>query len=154
MGRGAFKRGDFAGAAGKWAAGYSGAGEAIRKGIQNPKQSPTQAAIAAKDRMIAGINEAVSSGRWQNGLQASGDAGWQKGMTDKTIPSLGTRANAGKQHYAAFAQAWGGAVAAQANSLPPRGTFDQNLQRSTAMNTWMHQQKGKYRHMWRGGAGG
>lgn len=153
MGRGAWKRGQFSASADKWASGYSAAGPNILKGIQTPKRSPTQAAIAAKDRMLAGINDAVSSGRWANALSAAGDAGWQAGMTNKTVPSLSTRATAGKGHYAAFAQGYGGAVVAQANSLPPRGDFGANMQRAQQMAQWQHQNRGKYRKMWRGGTG-
>lgn len=153
MGRGAWKRGEFGKSADNWAAGYTASGPAIAKGIQQPKRSPTQAAIAAKDRMVAGINEAVASGRWQNALAAAGDAGWQEGMTKKTIPSLATRATAGKAHFSAFAAGYGGAVVAQAQSLPPRGDFNANMARSQAMAQWQHQNKGKYRKMWRGGAG-
>lgn len=138
-------------AAQAWAAGYTASGAAIAAGVANPRVDPTQAAIAQQATLLQNFNAAVSSGQWAAGLRKSGLAGWQAGMTQKTIPSLGTRATAGQPHYLAFLQQWGPAVEAQVAALPARGDYNANKQRANAMMDWEHSQRGKYRKLWRGG---
>lgn len=53
------------------------------KGALNPKRSPTAAAVASQDAMLAGINDAVTSGRWKKNLETSGDAAFMQGIRDK-----------------------------------------------------------------------
>lgn len=152
MARGAWKRGDFATAARNWATGYTASGPALIAGVKAPKRSPTQAAVGAKDRMVSGFNASVSDGTWERNITRSGDQGWMAGMTLFANSGLGTKATKGTPHYQAFAQAYGPAVVQQAQALPPRGSFEQNQQRSAQLNTWQHSQKGKFKGAWRGGA--
>lgn len=151
MGKGAWKKGNFQGSAQNWAQGYSNAGANLAAGVNNPTRDPTQAAIAAKDSMLAGINQAVQSGAWASGLQRAGLAGWQQGMKAYAQTGLATKAQKGQPRYAAFAQSYGPAITAQASSLPPRGPAGTNQARSAQINDWAHSQRGKYRHAWRGG---
>lgn len=153
MSKGSWKRGDFAGSAQRWSQGYTGAGPAITKGIAAPKRSPTASAVAAQDQLVSNFNQAVSSGRWAANLRRAGDQGWASGMTLFANSGLGTKATKGQPHFLAFAQQYGPAVLSQVQSLPQRGTFDQNQQRSAQLNQWAHQQKGKYKGAWRGAGG-
>lgn len=141
-------------AAQKWAQGYAGAGAAMAAGIANPAKDPTQAAIDQKNTMVTEWNKSITNGSWESALRNAGQAGWQAGMTQKTIPMLGQRATVGQPHYAAFLQSWMPAITAAVESLPPRGTFAQNQARSAAMQQWEHDQRGKFRKVWRTGAHG
>lgn len=152
MGRGAWKRGDFAGSGTRWSQGYANAGQNLIKGIAAPKRDPTQAAIAQKAALLAGFNSAVQSGQWEQGLARAGQAGWQAGMTQYAQTGLAAKAQKGQGHYTAFAQSYGQAIMGQVAGLPQRGPSGTNQQRSAAINDWAHQQRGKYRHAWRGGA--
>jgi hypothetical protein len=67
----------------KFSRNASAAASDYEKGAMNPKRSPTAGAIASKDAMLAGIQNAVSSGRWQKRLEASGDAAYTQGIKDK-----------------------------------------------------------------------
>lgn len=155
MGRGAWRRGQFAQSGQKWQSGYQNAGAAIQAGVQNPKQSPTNAAIAQVNTLITNLNAAFQGGSnsmWAQNLRRAGDQGWQAGMTAFAQAGLATKATKGGAHYAAFAQQYGPAVVQQANQLPARGDFAANMQRSQAMAQWEHSQRGKFRKLWRGGA--
>lgn len=157
MGRGAWKRGQFAQSGAKWQQGYQAAGPAIQAGVQNPKQSPTNAAIANVNTLIQNLNQAFAGGansQWAQALRRSGDAGWAAGMQQFAQAGLAAKAQKGQAHYAAFAQQYGPAVLQAAAALPARGDFAQNMQRAQNMAQWEHTQRGKYRKLWRGGAGG
>lgn len=149
-----YKSGNFQAMASKWSSGLQGSTEAIKAGIQNPKQSPTQAAVAAKDRMVSQFNASVTDKTWENNITRSGDAGWRDGILKTGLARLATGAAKGQQHWQAFAAQYGPAIEAQKQTLPARGDFATNQQRSAALNGWAHSQKGKYRKLWRGGAGG
>jgi len=153
MGRGRWKRGDFAGSGQAWQTGYTAAGPNLVKGVQNPKRSPTQAAIAAVNQLVQNWNAALAGGaqsQWAQGLQRSGDAGWQQGMQQFAATGLAAKAAKGAPHYIAFAQQYGPAAVQQAASLTPRADFATNQQRSAQMQQWEHNQRGKFRHLWRG----
>ena len=85
--------------------------------------------------------QAVSSGRWAQGVQNTGTGGWKAATTAKAANySTGFQAGASKQ-AAAIAKILQ-AEATIVNSLPPRGTFEQNVQRSVAVQTQLHALKG------------
>lgn len=140
--------------AANWAANYGASGAAMAKGVAQPSRDPTQAAIAQQSTMVSNWNAAVSSGQWASALAASGLAGWQAGMTQKTIPQLAQRAQVGQSHVAAFLNSWIPAVNQEVSSLPARGTYATNKQRLNTLLDWMHGQRGRYKHVWRSGAGG
>ena len=137
-------------AAQKWAANYSASGPEITAGVQNPRADPTAAAIANKNGWVQGVNRAATDGSWENGLRKAGQAGWQNGMMQKTIPSLATRAQAGLAHYQAFRNAWNTFLDSALPNLPARGTYEQNMARARSMADAQHAQHGKYRKLWRG----
>ncbi len=154
MGRGAWRRGQFTQSGQKWQAGYQNAGSAIQAGVQNPKQSPTNAAIAQVNTLVTNLTAAFQGGAqsmWAQNLRRAGDQGWAAGMNAFAQAGLSAKAQKGAAHYAAFAQQYGPAVIQQANSLPARGDFAANMQRAQAMAQWEHTQRGKYRKLWRGG---
>lgn len=138
-------------AAQKWAAGYSQAGPAIQRGVANPTRDPAQAAINAQNLLMTNWNNAVTSGRWAEGLARSGLAGWQAGMIGKTIPSLAARAQVGQAHYAAFLQQWIPPLQAMVQGMQPRGDYQTNRQRMLQVVDYMHSQRGRFRKVWRQG---
>lgn len=153
MGKGAWKKGNFAGSAKNWQTGYAGAQAALTAGVANPSRDPTAAAVAQQAALVSGFNAAVSSGMWANNLRAAGQATWQQGMQAYAATGLSTKAAKGAPRYQAFAAQYGPQVMSQVNSLPARGPAGSNQARSANMNDWQHAQRGKYRHAWRGGAG-
>lgn len=154
MGRGAWKRGDFAGSAKRWGSGYRGASQAIKDGVDKTDKDPTALAgehAADAVREYARVVTSDPNGPWRRGLARAGKAGWQKGMKDFADNGLGIKAEKGEKHFLPAAQALGQATMQQVAQLPARQATGNNDARVTQMNRWQHEQRGKYRKLWRGG---
>ena len=68
---------------GKWIERGAVSVDEYLKGVRNPKRSQSASAIAAQPLMLAGVTQAVTSGRWANKLRQSGDAGHLAGVEEK-----------------------------------------------------------------------
>lgn len=62
--------------------------EDMRAGINRVSDSPTAKAAAKADKMIAGIQEAVSSGKWGNRLRAVTLQDWKNAALNKGLPRV------------------------------------------------------------------
>lgn len=72
-----------------WAAKMAQAGDAYKKGVSATTQDPAEAAIAQQGRMLAGIQQAVGTGRWANGLRkAAAKGSWKAGALGKGADRL------------------------------------------------------------------
>ena len=60
-----------------WTAGASAKSQNYLDGVQGTTVDVVGNAIAAQGAMVAGFNQAVSSGRWANALSKVGTAGWK-----------------------------------------------------------------------------
>ena len=121
--------------ANKWANNIAQATDSIRQGVQAVTTAPTQLAAQAQDRYIAGVQRAVSTGKWQAGLQKVSLADWQNAMINKGIPRIGSGAAAAKTKFASFMTQFLPYVQQGVQQLQtmPRGTLDQNIQRAVFM---------------------
>lgn len=72
----------------KWKTNMGGAGEKMKAGVQAVTVSPTQAAAQAVDKYLAGVQDAVTSGRLVAGLQSVSTTDWQNSMIQKGIPNM------------------------------------------------------------------
>jgi type IV secretory pathway TrbL component len=95
--------------------------------------NPAQAAIAAKDRWIANLNDAAANGRYEAGLSKVTLAGWKQAATDKGASNMAAGARNGAAKVQANEQVMGPVRDAIVASLPPRGTIDQNIERAAQM---------------------
>lgn len=111
-------------------------------GVQSFQGDWAGATTAQQSAMLTNYQQAVSSGRWSQGVQRVGTQGWKSRTVAKVGNySTGFQAGASRQE-----QAIGKIIAAEQNivgSLPPRGTFEQNVQRSVAMQQALHALKGQ-----------
>jgi hypothetical protein len=81
-----------------WASKMAGAGDAYTKGIQSTTVDPAEAAIAQQPRMLSGIQQAVTSGRWAAGLRRAAAKGtWKTNAITKGAQRLATGALQAKQ---------------------------------------------------------
>lgn len=152
MPKGTWKRGQFAESAGNWQKGYAAAKANLTAGVANTPKDPTTAAVAQIDQLIAGFNAATTGGNssvWARNLLKAGKASWQAGMTAFAAAGLAAKAAKGQPHYAEFAQQYGSTLMGRVAALPPRGDFEANMTRSSTLNSWAHQNKGKYKKLWR-----
>jgi hypothetical protein len=92
--------------------------------------------------MLSNLTQAINSGRWAQGVQQVGTQGW-KSRTQSKIGNYTTGFSAGAARQAS---AIAKILAAEANivgSLPPRGTYEQNKARATAVMDGLHALRGQ-----------
>lgn len=77
----------------KWGERASGASEDYKKGALNTTKDQAAAAKAAIPIMKTALIKAIDSGRVAKGLDASGKAGWQRGITEKGASRYGEGVN-------------------------------------------------------------
>lgn len=150
------KLGAGAAAAGQaWNTGFQAGAATARQTITNNQSKSWVQGLQGKDASIgAAVAAAFSSGTWFRGVQTTGDQGWRDGMMNKGLANMAAGSARGAAHYGAFRQQWDPALQQQIATLPKRADYGTNKQRQSQLSDWMHSQKGKYRHLWRGGAGG
>lgn len=151
---GAWAKGQFGQTGQKWQQNYGNSQAALTSGVNAPRRSPTQAAIAQKSAMVAGFNQSVQSGVWETNLTRAGDPAWASGMKQYAATGLQNGAAKGAARVNAYANTVGPQVMQQVAALPARGAPGTNQQRSANLNNYMHQNKGKFKGAWRGGATG
>ena len=116
----------------KWSRNYTGSTEQMKQGANAVTVSPTQKAIQAKDRYIAGVTAAYNDGRYEAGLAKVTLADWREAYLTKGIPNAASGAKLGaiklERHEREFGPIRDQIIA----SLPPRGTREENIQRAVA----------------------
>lgn len=128
-------------AAEAWVASAGRAATNWAQGVQNYSGDWAGATTAQQNAMQTNWQQSVSSGAWARGVQNVGTQGWKSATQARSANfTTGFQAGATKQAtaIAKILQAEASIVAA----LPPRGTFEQNVQRSVAVQTALHAQKG------------
>ena len=102
-------------------------------GAQATTKDQAAAAIAGKANWAAGIQAAITGGRYEKGLSASGKSGWLKGVTEKGGNRFAEGVSAGASKYATNSGKYDSARTA-ADSLPrgPKGS-EQNFARAKAV---------------------
>lgn len=123
-------------AAARWASGLAGAGQKITEGIQSVTVAPGQAAARQKGAYVQGVT--ASADKWAKNTAAVPLGDWQAAAINKGVPRIASGAQASQSKFEAFMNKLLPAIANARASLPPRGTFDQNLARSAAMARALH----------------
>lgn len=90
----------------RWSRNLSNSTDKMREGIQSVTTSPTEAAIAAKDRYINGVQQAVADGRYERGLRAVTLQQWQEAFLTKGIQRISSGAQAAKPAVTKFMETW------------------------------------------------
>lgn len=72
----------------KWSRRLQAAAPDIQRGISRVDTSPTEAAAAKKDKMLANVTAAVQNGKWEAGLRRVTLSDWKKAATEKGIPRI------------------------------------------------------------------
>lgn len=134
-------------AASRWQTNASGAQQAYSDGVQQTQVDVVGRAVAQAGAMIQGVQQAVTSGRWQAGLQRVGNAGW-KAAVAKKASNYGTGIAAGSDKYAAAAAKLIPFLESQTASLPARvpGDVAGNINRRLLpLAQSLHQAKGQFK---------
>jgi hypothetical protein len=69
----------------KWTTVTPGRAQQYKEGVTTPRKSWSQATSDAKANYEAGIQASIANDSFSKGVEAAGDAGWQKGALDKGV---------------------------------------------------------------------
>lgn len=123
-------------AAKKWQSGFAGAGAAWQAGIEAVSVAPGQLAVAATPRYLAGVQQNVD--KWAARTGSVSLPAWKAAAIAKGPSRLAQGASVGMAKYQARIAAVLEAEKSIIASLPPRGTVEQNVQRSSQFQLEMH----------------
>lgn len=124
-------------AAQRWQQGFGAAGPKWAAGIESVTTPPGQLAAAAQARYLAGVQSNVS--KWQSRVASVTLQQWKQVSVDKGQGRLASGAQAGMAKYQQRIAAVLDAEKSIIAGLPPRGTVEQNIQRSSQFQMAMHQ---------------
>jgi hypothetical protein len=124
-------------AAQRWQQGFAGAGQRWADGIESVTVAPGQLAAAAQSRYLAGVQQNAS--KWASRVSQISLAQWKQQAVAKGQGRLASGATAGMAKYQQRIQQVLDTEKQIIGGLPPRGTVEQNIQRSAAFQLQMHQ---------------
>jgi hypothetical protein len=126
----------------RWKDGASTGQTRFVEGVQATTVDPTQLAIAAQAKLLAGFNDAVQSGRWARNLASVGAAGWKQATLAKAN-NYSTGISAGAGNYQSAMQTWGPIIDSAASQVAtmPNNSFADSLARMNAFATALHNAK-------------
>lgn len=125
-------------AAQRWQSGFGSAGQRWADGIEAVQVAPGQLAAAALPRYLAGVQ--ANAQKWASRSAGVTLAQWKQQAVSKGQARLASGAQAGMAKYQQRIGPVLDAIKTITAGLPPRGTVEQNIQRSSAFQLAMHQQ--------------
>lgn len=113
-----------------------------QEGVQATQVDVVGRAVAAQPKMLANVQQAITSGRWARRLQEVGTAGWKS----KTLAKVGNYATgiaAGADEYQRAMQTWLPIIQSASASVQsmPNASFQDSLNRMNAFATALHNAK-------------
>lgn len=126
--------------AAKWSQNLANSQQSIKDGVNGVQTSPTALAAANPQGYLQGVQNAVANGTWAAGLNRVSLQDWKNAMLNK---GLGRVATGAAQAQPKVQAAMGPLLQFiydtrdQINSANPRGSLQQNIQRSVAMQQAM-----------------
>lgn len=119
----------------KWMRNTGAAAESVKAGVMAVTESPTAKAAQQADRYVAGVQQAVSSGKWQAGLNSVTLQSWQQSVITKGIPRMTQGVAAAQQKVTNFMNQFLPFVqqAAQEVRAMPKGGVENGVARASAM---------------------
>lgn len=129
-------------AAANWGTGFAAAGPAYTDGINAVTVSPGVAASQQVNAYVAGVQ--ASAKTWQAKMAALDVNAWKAAATGVGAQRLATGATKGQAKINTFFQQFMGDLTQAVQSLPSRGTYEQNMARSRAFADALHAKKGTY----------
>lgn len=120
---------DAASVAAKWQQNASNATQAYKDGVQSVNVAPGTAAARQKTAYIQGVQ--ANADMWAKNVSAVSLAEWQQAAAGKGGDRFAGGIAAGAPKMQQFMSNFLPKVQAISNSLPPRGTLEQNIARMT-----------------------
>jgi hypothetical protein len=117
--------------AANWASKLAASTQKITDGVNGVTVAPGQAAARQADVWLANLQ--ASQAKWKTRVSSVSLADWQSMMITKGIPRIASGATAAQPKFQQFMTQFLPYVQAGRNSLPARGTLDQNINRAVTM---------------------
>ena len=130
-------------AATNWSTKLGAATQEYIDGVNSVKVAPGQLAAAAAPLWLANTQAAMP--RFKTNSAAVSLSSWQNSATTKGAPRLASGATAAESKVEAVFSKLFPAIQSAVNALPPRGTIQQNIQRSSAFALAMNAKKGQFK---------
>lgn len=127
--------------ANKFASRGAAAGQDYTNGVQNPRRGWADATSGSSATYAAGVQQAISNGSFQKGVQAAGDEKWSRKAQTVGASRFGPGITAAKADYAKGVQPY---LDTLSNiTLPPRGPKGDpgNIQRVAAVASALRAKK-------------
>jgi len=127
-------------AAANWARGMQNSTERIRQGVQAVTVAPTEKAVAAIPRQVAGVQAAAASGKTERALRNVSLEDWKRDMLEKGLTRVGPGASAAQPKMATFMGELLPFIESgkgRLDSQTPRGDLGMNLARMMAWAQYM-----------------
>lgn len=125
----------------KWARRTKGATADYTRGVERVSEAPGVAAAAKADKMLAGVQESISSGKWQERVAAVSLQEWKTKAAQKGAPRIA----AGVDGATADMQRFGGELLAAVDGAVaevkgmPDSTLEDRINRATTYMRRMSQ---------------
>lgn len=87
----------------KWKRRISASTQDVRAGVERVTESPTEKALAKKDKMVARLMESLQNGKWEAGLRRVSLEDWRRAMLEKGLGRIAQGAEAATDKVAQFA---------------------------------------------------
>jgi hypothetical protein len=129
-------------AASNWRDSAGRAITAYNEGVAGYSGDWAGATVSQEQTLLTNVQQAITSGRWRNGVLGVGTAGW-KSRTQAKSANYSTGFTAGADRQSAAIQKIMSALGNIVPSLPARGTFEQNKQRATSLMDQLHALRGQ-----------
>lgn len=129
-------------AASNWATAMQSAGPAYTAGVNAVKVAPGQLAASAAPKWAAAV--AAAQPKYATNSAAVTLQQWQQAANDKGASRLAGGATAAQPKMQAFMTKFIPQLSGIVNNLPPRGTFEQNVNRLTTFVQQVHATKGTF----------
>jgi len=131
----------------KWGRRLKGATEDVRRGVERVTEAPGKKAAQAADRMLAGVQEAVSSGVWQRQVAGVSLEDWKDSTIKKGLQRIAQGVDEALPAQRDMAEKLLRAVdeaVARVDQIP-RGTLEDNINRAVTFMREMSERAPKKR---------
>lgn len=117
----------------KWSRNSANASKDYAAGVKAPRRSWAQATADSKDAWEQGMQNAAARGSFEKGVQAAGDAKWQRKASTVGAGRFATGVKAAQGDYQAGFAPYAAVI--ESTTLPPRGPkgSPENYQRTQAI---------------------